>query len=91
VSAGVVVDLGHGHAMELRSWKGEVAGLNLHHPGCKSPSFIPFTARSWAREFCGGIISWEVLQDDPLTLSPSLLCRACGDHGYVRDGRWVQA
>lgn len=31
------------------------------------------------------------LADGTLTLDPSLLCRACGDHGWVRDGRWVKA
>ena len=25
-----------------------------------------------------------------MTLSPSLLC-SCGDHGFIRDGKWVQA
>ena len=27
---------------------------------------------------------------DPLTVAPSLLC-ACGDHGFIRDGKWVPA
>lgn len=33
---------------------------------------------------------WTVEQWEPLTLSPSVLC-SCGWHGWVRDGRWVQA
>jgi hypothetical protein len=85
------IDLGDGHAMVLREFQGEVAGIDLHHPGCPSPDFIPFTGRSWAREFNGRITSWEVGQDSPLTLSPSILCRACGDHGFIRDGKWVRA
>lgn len=32
---------------------------------------------------------WHVESMDPLTLSPSLLCRACGSHGFIREGRWV--
>ena len=36
---------------------------------------------------------WQILEADPLTLSPSLHCdRAlggCGIHGFVRNGRWV--
>ena len=32
---------------------------------------------------------WQVESWDPLTVSPSLLCTACGDHGFIRDGRWV--
>ena len=34
---------------------------------------------------------WTVEAWDPLSISPSLLCRACGDHGFIREGRWVQA
>ncbi len=33
---------------------------------------------------------WTVESWDPLTLSPSLLC-GCGDHGFVRAGRWAPA
>jgi hypothetical protein len=32
---------------------------------------------------------WTVESLDPLTISPSLLCGSCGDHGFIRDGRWV--
>lgn len=32
-----------------------------------------------------------IVQADPLTISPSILCGDCGTHGFVRDGRWVQA
>lgn len=34
---------------------------------------------------------WQVQAWDPLTLSPSLLCTACGDHGFIREGKWVPA
>lgn len=30
-----------------------------------------------------------ILQADPLTISPSILCPDCGTHGFIRDGRWV--
>jgi len=33
---------------------------------------------------------WHVESWEPLTLSPSLLCH-CGDHGFIRDGRWEVA
>lgn len=35
--------------------------------------------------------TWHVECWEPLTLSPSLLCRMCGDHGFIRGGRWVVA
>jgi hypothetical protein len=34
---------------------------------------------------------WTVESWEPLTISPSVLCRTCGHHGFVRDGRWVPA
>ena len=34
--------------------------------------------------------TWTVESWDPLTISPSLLCRACGDHGFIREGKWVK-
>lgn len=34
---------------------------------------------------------WTVESLEPLTLSPSILCRRCGNHGYVRAGKWVPA
>ncbi len=34
---------------------------------------------------------WQVISEEPLTLSPSLLCRICGSHGWIRDGVWVAA
>lgn len=33
---------------------------------------------------------WKVESEDPLTLSPSILCRLCGDHGWIREGKWVK-
>jgi hypothetical protein len=34
---------------------------------------------------------WQVESWDPLTLSPSLLQRGCGDHGFIQGGKWVRA
>lgn len=34
---------------------------------------------------------WDVISEDPLTLSPSILCRRCGNHGFIREGKWVEA
>lgn len=40
--------------------------------------------------------TWTVEAGTPgewegLTLSPSILCHQCGHHGWIRDGRWVDA
>jgi len=34
---------------------------------------------------------WQVESWEPLTISPSVLCMLCGDHGFIRGGRWVRA
>jgi hypothetical protein len=31
---------------------------------------------------------WQLVSRDPLHIEPSVLCRSCGHHGFVRDGRW---
>jgi hypothetical protein len=66
-----------------RYWNDDLAAQGLCESG------ISFdTARnregSWQPQ-------WQVQSWDPLTLSPSLACRACGDHGFIREGRWVRA
>lgn len=42
------------------------------------------------RKIHPGAPKWQVHSWEPLTLSPSLLCH-CGDHGFIRDGKWVKA
>lgn len=32
---------------------------------------------------------WRIASWEPLTLSPSLRCTACGDHGFIRNGKWI--
>lgn len=43
----------------------------------------------------GGIVfggdGWTLENEAPLTVSPSLLCRSCGSHGFIRSGKWVPA
>jgi hypothetical protein len=34
---------------------------------------------------------WTVQSWDPLTVSPSLLQPGCGDHGFIRGGKWQRA
>ena len=42
---------------------------------------------------CGGAIAWQAdVSGGPefITLAPPVLC-GCGDHGFVREGKWVPA
>lgn len=34
---------------------------------------------------------WDVRSWDPLHIEPSLACTNCPSHGFIRDGRWVNA
>lgn len=43
----------------------------------------------WQRKN-GSAPTWTVESWEPLTCSPSLLCH-CGDHGFIRGGKWVRA
>jgi len=43
-----------------------------------------------ARQLYPGRARWTLESLEPLTVSPSLLC-SCGDHGFIRGGRWVPA
>lgn len=51
------------------------------------------------REVFGGEHFWQVQSFEPLTISPSVLCKGketldgpeCGDHGFIQNGRWVKA
>lgn len=33
---------------------------------------------------------WTLEKREPLTLSPSFRCH-CGHHGFIREGKWVEA
>lgn len=35
--------------------------------------------------------TWVVVQREPLTLQPSIICTACGCHGNIVAGKWVTA
>jgi hypothetical protein len=45
----------------------------------------PQTRRCLAHHPLWTVESWE-----PLTCSPSFVCH-CGDHGFIRSGKWVPA
>jgi hypothetical protein len=34
---------------------------------------------------------WTIAQIEPLSVLPSIGCHACGLHGFVADGRWIEA
>jgi hypothetical protein len=89
------IDIGDNHEIVYLNYGGEErVAIDVFHKtkdGKDCAGFVPFRGRAWDACFSGEIAAWDVLSIDPLTLSPSILCRACGDHGFIRDGKWVQA
>lgn len=90
------LDLGSGHVVAFYKRHGgddTVVGLIHHHQKpdgtrCSGGSIL-FDIPSNA-DFPDHA-KWTLVSLDPLHLEPSLLCRICGSHGFIRDGQWVVA
>jgi hypothetical protein len=93
-------DLGDGHSFAWYVDDDGAYGLIEHHP--PGPNATP-TAQmcggyiAWrqppGRQF--GInhllVSGGPGDEESLTISPSLACRGCSSHGFIRDGKWIPA
>ena len=100
------LDLGHDHFLRFMAWKPDrtvnpqldhltdverIGGIIRHvkPDGTSCKGVIWFDCQV-TREVFSRYPVWKVSSWEPLTLSPSFLCH-CGDHGYIRDGKWVVA
>jgi hypothetical protein len=86
-SADAKVDAGHEVVFEVRRLDGIVDGVHYEHPrpdGAGQCSGYVSVKPAWSD-------GWDMVSESPLTLSPSLACRVCGHHGFIRDGKWVPA
>ena len=90
------IDIGDDHSIKYIEYKefGPV-GINVKHltkEGKVCNGWVPFKGKAWEQGFAPGQIeAWDIKSEDPLTLEPSILCTVCGDHGFIRLGRWVVA
>lgn len=101
------IDLGDGHTAEWEGWypdrdlnpglEGipdvEMWGLVIFHKnpaGQDCAGFVTLDGEVQRRMEPNRPDRWTVESWEPLTLSPSVLC-SCGDHGWIREGRWVRA
>jgi len=90
-------DLGHGHRLQLTTLTdppGQRFFVDEHKRpdnglGCCGSGRI--LAPGQPRPADGDDAYWTIESEDPLTLSPSLLCTVCGDHGWVSGGTWRPA
>jgi hypothetical protein len=85
---GTAITLAPGRVATPRYVDGELLGFAITHP-CKSPEHTNVGA--WIPTHGIGDHSWKLVCLEPLTISPSLACRVCGDHGFVRDGKYWPA
>lgn len=81
------IDIGDGVSIELRYADGVLGGVGYRHPSPDGGDCEGY-ANIKGRPFPEG---WDVISLEPLTLSPSLLCNACGHHGFIRSWKWVSA
>jgi hypothetical protein len=85
------IDIGHGGTITLYDFEGEIIGLTEGHKDQQDNPCFGFVSFKGARWADGNEGKWTIVQAKPLTLSPSILCTTCGRHGYIRDGKWVEA
>ena len=82
------LDLGHGHLLEaVIDMHNQLVGWLHTHPDTRTadnPTCQSFCA---VRPLDSAPVH-QVVCADPLTLFPSLLCRACGARGNVTNGIW---
>jgi hypothetical protein len=63
----------------------------VHGPPDEPCEGVVHFAGTRLQEFSPKMNFWTVESWDPLTLSPSILCKRCGDHGHIRNGRWERS
>jgi hypothetical protein len=100
-------EIGHDHTIEFVGWHPdrdlnpqyahlpdiERCGVQVNHlapDGSICSSFAHFDLDA-VKEVFKNHPTWKVESWEPLTLYPSLLCKRCGDHGFIRNGKWEPA
>ena len=75
------------HFIEWSYEHGEITGILTWHIN-KATGAWCLGAVQWAGQ---NQPQWQLVSREPLTISPSVLCNICGDHGFIRDGKWIVA
>lgn len=99
-------DLGDGHSFVwLLDQADNVIGLIEHHPAAPGGppgarycgGYVAWVAADAQQGASPGFTARHQLvsggpgDEEHLTIYPSLACRHCPSHGFIRDGRWVSA
>lgn len=87
------IDLGHDHSYtKVVDVDGNWVAINQWHidpaTGEECVGFVLFDTPEANLVSSSKSPHWELVSTEPLHLEPSLLCRRCNDHGFIRDGAW---
>src|SRR6266403_2754391 len=102
-----LIDIGNGHFLSFAGWAPdrelnpkyvgipdvEKYGATIYHDdpqGRPCVGFVTFSGDVQRLIEPNRPNVWDVISWDPLTISPSVLC-SCGDHDFIREGRWIHA
>ena len=96
-----LLDLGNGHRLRfVEDGRGSRIGAIHEHPYptgtyrhgyCAGMVWFDVPATYVVEQRDRVHAKWQIIQESPLTLTPSIRCGDCGLHGFVRDGKWVNA
>lgn len=91
-----MIYIGSNHNLHLivAAEGGPVIGYAIDHKTLEGAECSGTLAIEGAGGFDATMPRWTLVEGVPtypLTLSPSVLCPRCGDHGWVRDGKWIPA
>jgi hypothetical protein len=84
-------DIGHDVRVREVYADGKIHAVEYVHP-CKEGfkrlegDYIPL-----APPYSWDTTGWTLVSEKPLTISPSLLCRTCGHHGFIEHDKWRAA
>ena len=85
-------DIGHGHSLEPIIFPGDTqpCGFAVYHPHSDTGAECGCTV--WINpDRVRNANVWTVDRLEPLTLSPSVQCANCRDHGFIKQGKWLPA
>jgi hypothetical protein len=87
-------DLGHGVSWSpLVDRDGDLVALLERHdcaPESRGVGSLPLRTEAGMRAFPDGP-HWTLETQEPITITPSVRCRTCGKHGWIKGGEWVPA
>ena len=86
------IDIGYGVSIQITAYAdGTEAGIIETHPHRQTGKPCSGAVLWNRRDTILKSPTWRLISREPLTLEPSILCRECGNHGFIREGRWVPA